>query len=125
MLTTVPPPPQPPNSNRLNANKRKAEDEFDIFATHIAAQLRLLPLQNALKLQEKIQALVTKERLACVTEHTNKRGKKNEEDMSVYSSADDFSVNVVSPSSSNYHSISAVFNIKEEDPFDPNDSDSV
>lgn len=116
------PPVQP---SRTSANKRKVEDEFDIFATHIAAQLRLLPLQNALILQEKIQALVTKERIACMTECANKRLKGNQETLVYASSTNDFSANIVSPHGSDYSGISEVMNIKEEDPFDTNDSDSI
>lgn len=40
------------------------EDEYDRFAKHIAAQLRQLPLRSFVILQEKIQSLVTNERLA-------------------------------------------------------------
>lgn len=45
-----------------------AEDEYDAFANHIAAQLRTLPTPNFVILQEKIQALVTAERLSSLKE---------------------------------------------------------
>jgi hypothetical protein len=43
-----------------------SEDEFQQFANHIVAQLRQLLIQNALLLQEKIQSLITKERISCM-----------------------------------------------------------
>lgn len=45
-----------------------AEDEYDAFAKHIAAQLRTLPTPNFVMLQEKIQALVTAVRLSSLKE---------------------------------------------------------
>lgn len=112
-----------PRTIRSNANKRKAEDEFEIFASYIAAQLRLLPLENALMLQEKIQALVTKERIACMSEDTNKRLKTND-DMMVYPSSSNDYANVMSPHDSDYSGFTEV-HIKEENVFDTNDSDSM
>lgn len=53
------------------------DDEFEIFGSHIAAQLRKLPIKNALILEEQIQSLITKERISCIkqasykTEHFN------------------------------------------------------
>lgn len=42
------------------------EDEYDKFGKHIAAQLRQLPVRNFIILQEKMQSLITAERLACM-----------------------------------------------------------
>jgi hypothetical protein len=80
--TRTMPPPTPPNSKRSkttsidlvnkvitylkHAMNSNSEDEFQQFANHIAAQLRQLLLQNALLLQEKIQNLITKERISCM-----------------------------------------------------------
>jgi hypothetical protein len=47
--------------------KNNSYDEFQQFGYHIAAQLRQLPLKNALLLQEKVQSLITRERISCMT----------------------------------------------------------
>jgi hypothetical protein len=40
------------------------EDQYDAFSKHIASQLRELPMTSFLILQQKIQELITQERLA-------------------------------------------------------------
>lgn len=40
-----------------------AIDEYDAFGVHVANQLRQLPTRSFVILQEKIQSLITKERL--------------------------------------------------------------
>ena len=52
------------------STNRKQEDEYDNFGKHIVSQLRLLPTRNAIILQEKIQSLITHERLVCLSENT-------------------------------------------------------
>jgi hypothetical protein len=42
------------------------EDRFDRFGKHVAGQLRDLPLRSLVVLQEKIQSLITNERLRCI-----------------------------------------------------------
>jgi hypothetical protein len=54
-------------TNLKRAMNKNSEDEFQQFANHIAAQLRQLPLQNALLLQENIQSLITRERISYMT----------------------------------------------------------
>ena len=44
----------------------QAEDQYSIFSHHIATQLRQLPIKNFVILQEKIQSLITEERLAAM-----------------------------------------------------------
>jgi hypothetical protein len=46
----------------LQRATKNSDDQFQQFGNHIAAQLRQLPLQNALLLQEKAQSLITRER---------------------------------------------------------------
>ncbi|KAK7065982.1 hypothetical protein SK128_000841, partial [Halocaridina rubra] len=55
------------------STNQKQEDEHDYFGKHIASQLRLLPTRNAIILQEKIQSLVTNERLVCLSESTTSK----------------------------------------------------
>jgi hypothetical protein len=55
------------NLKHLKRAMNNSEDEFQQFANHIAAQLRQLPLQNALLLQEIIQSLITRARISCMT----------------------------------------------------------
>lgn len=43
-------------------NPRATEDEFYYFGQSVAAQLRSLPLNNALDIQTKIQMLISTER---------------------------------------------------------------
>lgn len=43
-----------------------SENEFTIFGKHIATQLQCLPLEEAIKLQGEIQALVATTRLRCI-----------------------------------------------------------
>ncbi|KAF5270694.1 hypothetical protein FQA39_LY01432 [Lamprigera yunnana] len=42
---------------------REVEDEYMCFAKHIAKQLQQLPLRSFITLQDKIQQLITRERL--------------------------------------------------------------
>jgi hypothetical protein len=49
-------------TNLKRAMNNNSEDEFQQFANHRAAQLRQLPLQNTLLLEENIQSLITRER---------------------------------------------------------------
>ncbi|XP_033607752.1 uncharacterized protein LOC117282409 [Cryptotermes secundus] len=81
--TRTVPPPMPPISKRNKTSSicfvnevitnlkhtmnKNSEDELQQFADHIAAQLRQLPLQNSLVLQEKIQNLITRERISHMT----------------------------------------------------------
>lgn len=46
-------------------------DEYDIFGKHVAAQLRHVPLERFVVLQEKIQSIITTEILLCM-EHQPK-----------------------------------------------------
>lgn len=46
-----------------NNNKNNDEDEFAIFGKSVAIQLRQLPLERALHLEEQIQSLIRQERL--------------------------------------------------------------
>jgi hypothetical protein len=57
-------------------NAANDEDEFSEYAMHVAAQLRKLPLVNALRLQEKIQNLITEERISCVTGADNSENNR-------------------------------------------------
>lgn len=50
------------NVNKPSTSQNKP-DEYEIFASHIASQLRQLPIRSFLKLQEKFQSLITQERL--------------------------------------------------------------
>ncbi|XP_076043980.1 uncharacterized protein LOC143027026 isoform X2 [Oratosquilla oratoria] len=43
-----------------------AEDQYSSFGNHVASQLRELPLTSFIVLQEKIQSLITQERLATI-----------------------------------------------------------
>lgn len=77
------PPPTPPSSKRNKTSSiclvnevitnlkhtmnKNSEDEFQQNADHIAAQLQQLPLQNSLLLQEKIQNLITRDRISHMT----------------------------------------------------------
>ncbi|KAG8253994.1 hypothetical protein J6590_017377 [Homalodisca vitripennis] len=47
-------------------------DEYDLFAQHIAEQLRKLPTQRFIVLQDKIQRLVTSERIEHLSEVSEK-----------------------------------------------------
>lgn len=51
------------NLQKLNQGLDSDTDEFQFFASNIAAQLRELPLDRALKLQVNIQNLVANERI--------------------------------------------------------------
>ncbi|XP_069702742.1 uncharacterized protein [Periplaneta americana] len=59
-------------------------DEFQQFANHIATQLKQLPLQNALLLQEKIQSLITRERISCMTSPQAQTPSRTQEVSVVY-----------------------------------------
>jgi hypothetical protein len=48
------------------SQNRYLEDQYDTFGKHIAGQLRELPLRSFIVLQEKIQSLLTNERLNCM-----------------------------------------------------------
>lgn len=48
-------------------NKEKTEDEFDLFCRSIAIQLKKMPLGRALICQEKIQSVITQERITQMT----------------------------------------------------------
>lgn len=45
----------------------KEDDEFETFGKHVANQMRKIPLERALILQNDIQSLLTKERLHCLS----------------------------------------------------------
>nr|CAI5853843.1 unnamed protein product [Callosobruchus analis] len=47
----------------VQKNNSNADDEFDIFAKHIAIQLRQMPLYDALICQEQIQNIIRQKRL--------------------------------------------------------------
>jgi len=48
------------------SQNRYLEDQYDRFGKHVAGQLRELPLRSFVVLQEKIQSLLTNERLHCM-----------------------------------------------------------
>lgn len=48
--------------------KAEGEDQYDIFAKHIATQLRELPMRSFILLQHKFQQMITMERLAQIGE---------------------------------------------------------
>lgn len=48
------------------SKNRHLEDQYDTFGKHVAGQLRELPLRSFVILQEKIQSLITNERLKCM-----------------------------------------------------------
>jgi len=48
------------------SQKRYLEDQYDRFGKHVAGQLRELPFRSFVVLQEKIQSLLTNERLHCM-----------------------------------------------------------
>lgn len=45
------------------------EDQYDTFGKHIASQLRQLPIRSFILLQEKMQQLITAERLLCLDDN--------------------------------------------------------
>jgi len=47
------------------------DDEYDRFGLHISAQLKQLPLRSFITLQEKIQSLITQERLKIIDSQNN------------------------------------------------------
>lgn len=47
----------------MKKNKNDVEDEFDIFAKHIAVQLKQMPLYDAIICQEHIQGIIRQKRL--------------------------------------------------------------
>ncbi|XP_054259915.1 uncharacterized protein LOC128984603 [Macrosteles quadrilineatus] len=51
-------------NNRASTTSNVSADEVDLFGNYVAAQLKELPLRNRLTCQEKIQSMLTKERLA-------------------------------------------------------------
>ena len=46
---------------------KSTEDEFSVFARHVAMQLRMLPLVKALHLETEIQKLIATERISCLS----------------------------------------------------------
>jgi hypothetical protein len=48
------------------SQNRSLEDQYDRFGKHVAGHLRELPLCSFVILQEKIQSLITNERLCCM-----------------------------------------------------------
>jgi len=48
------------------SQNRYLEDQYDRFGKHVAVQLRELPLRSFVVLREKIQSLLTNERLHCM-----------------------------------------------------------
>ncbi|XP_072934354.1 uncharacterized protein [Epargyreus clarus] len=48
-------------------NKEQVEDEFDLFCKSLAIQLKKMPLNRALICQERLQSVMTQERLAQMT----------------------------------------------------------
>lgn len=48
------------------SSSNKNLDEYDLFAQHIASQMRQLPVRSFILLQEKFQSLITKERLTAM-----------------------------------------------------------
>lgn len=51
-------------------NKKQTEDEFDLFCKSLAVQLKNMPLNRALLCQEKLQSVMTHERLAQMVKPT-------------------------------------------------------
>lgn len=51
------------SEGRSSMSNKPRADEVDVFGTYVAAQLRDLPLKNRLTCQDKIQSMLTKERL--------------------------------------------------------------
>lgn len=49
----------------------ETDDEYDRFGMHISAQLKQLPLRSFITLQEKIQSLITQERLKIIDSQNN------------------------------------------------------
>lgn len=49
--------------NRVSTSNKVQPDEVDVFGKYVAAQLRDLPMRNRLVCQDKIQSMLTKERL--------------------------------------------------------------
>jgi HSP90 family molecular chaperone len=52
------------------SQNRYIENQYDRFGKHVAEQLRELPLRSSVVLQEKIQSLLTNERLQCTNTPT-------------------------------------------------------
>lgn len=54
--------------NKITANRPSATnyqaDEAEVFGKYVATQLRELPIKNRLTLQDKIQSMLTRERIA-------------------------------------------------------------
>ncbi|XP_018012720.1 uncharacterized protein LOC108669816 isoform X6 [Hyalella azteca] len=63
-------------SNRYSSSG-KVLDEYDVFGQHIANQLRILPVRSYIKLQERIQTLITEETLKNLPSHAPITGNKN------------------------------------------------
>jgi hypothetical protein len=55
----------------------KVLDEYDVFGQHIANQLRILPVRSYIKMQERIQTLITEETLKNLPSHALVTGNKN------------------------------------------------
>ena len=66
------------------------QDEYDKFGAHVAAQLKELPIRNFLILQNKIQNLITEERLACLAENTSNQVTQSRTTSTDSASNDDY-----------------------------------
>lgn len=58
---------------KLACSQQLNENEFMIFGQHVASQLRELPLNEALQLQNDIQRLLTEARLRSLNNHSMHR----------------------------------------------------
>lgn len=58
---------------KLACSQQLNENEFMIFGQHVASQLRELPLDEALQLQNDIQRLLTEARLRSLNNHSMHR----------------------------------------------------
>lgn len=72
-----------------NECKEAEDDEFDLFCKSLASHLRKMPLKRALACQEKLQSVVTQERLQQIT-YTSPPQHSNS---SVYSTTSSYSPN--------------------------------
>ncbi|XP_030761656.1 uncharacterized protein LOC115886564 [Sitophilus oryzae] len=57
--------------NISHASANRDQDEFDIYGRHIASQLRAMPAGKAVYCQEKIEEILTEERLCFVKSEIN------------------------------------------------------
>lgn len=48
---------------RASASSKVQPDELEVFGKYVATQLRDLPMYNRVKLQDRIQSMIAKERL--------------------------------------------------------------